>query len=244
VGVGASIGLAEAAPNLTASDLMRCADIAMYSAKAKGKNRVERFTETGHGQIAQLRLLEEHLAHAVDRDEIVLYYQAHIDLRTGRCVGAEALARWQHPSLGLIPPGTFIPLAERTGHIIALGNHVLVAACRQMAAWIRRSGVSDLRVAVNVAPRQLDVAGFADTVLATLADSGLPPAQLILEITESELIDERNARDQLRQVAEAGVLIAIDDFGTGDASLASLRSFPVHQLKVDRSFLTQGVEIE
>jgi diguanylate cyclase len=133
----------------------------------------------------------------------VLHYQPHIDLRTGRCVGAEALARWQHPSLGLIPPGTFIPLAERTGHIIALGNHVLVAACRQMAAWIRRSGVSDLRIAVNVAPRQLDVPGFADTVLATLADSGLPPAQLILEITESELIDERNARDQLRRVAEA-----------------------------------------
>jgi EAL domain-containing protein (putative c-di-GMP-specific phosphodiesterase class I) len=102
----------------------------------------------------------------------VLHYQPHIDLRTGRCVGAEALARWQHPSLGLIPPGTFIPLAERTGHIIALGNHVLVAACRQMAAWIRRSGVSDMRIAVNVAPRQLDVPGFADTVLATLADSG------------------------------------------------------------------------
>jgi diguanylate cyclase (GGDEF)-like protein len=133
VTVGASIGLAGATPRLTAGDLMRCADIAMYSAKARGKNRVERITEAGHGEIAQLRLLEEHLAHAVERGEIVLHYQPHVDLRTGRCVGAEALARWEHPDLGLLPPGTFIPLAERTGHIVQLGNHVLASACRQMA---------------------------------------------------------------------------------------------------------------
>jgi diguanylate cyclase (GGDEF)-like protein len=241
--VGASIGLAGATPELTAGDLMRCADIAMYSAKAKGKNRVERFTESGHGEIAQLRLLEEHLAHAVERGEIVLHYQPHIDLRTGRCAGAEALARWQHPDLGLLPPGTFIPLAERTGHIVALGNHVLASACRQMADWSRRPGADGLRLAVNVAPRQLDDPGFADTVRAVLEDSGLPAAQLTLEITESELIDERNARVQLQRVAEAGVRIAIDDFGTGYASLASLRSFPVHQLKIDRSFLAQGDEL-
>jgi predicted signal transduction protein with EAL and GGDEF domain len=243
VTVGASIGLAGATPKLTAGDLMRCADIAMYSAKAKGKNRVERFTESGHGEIAQLRLLEEHLAHAVERGEIVLHYQPHIDLRTGRCAGAEALARWQHPNLGLLPPGTFIPLAERTGHIVALGNHVLASACRQMADWSRRPGAGGLRLAVNVAPRQLDDPRFADTVVAVLEDSGLPAPQLTLEITESELIDERNARVQLQRVAEAGVRIAIDDFGTGYASLASLRSFPVHQLKIDRSFLAQGDEL-
>ena len=241
--VGASIGLAGATPKLTAGDLIRCADIAMYSAKAKGKNRVERFTECGHGEVAQLRLLEEHLAHAVERGEIVLHYQPHIDLRTGRCAGAEALARWQHPNLGLLAPGTFIPLAERTGHIVALGNHVLASACRQMADWSRRPGADGLRLAVNVAPRQLDDPCFADTVVAVLEDSGLPAAQLTLEITESELIDERNARVQLQRVAEAGVRIAIDDFGTGYASLASLRSFPVHQLKIDRSFLAQGDEL-
>ena len=242
VTVTASIGLAGATPKLTAGDLMRCADIAMYSAKAKGKNRVERFTESGHGEIAQLRLLEEHLAHAVERGEIVLHYQPHIDLRTGRCAGAEALARWQHPNLGLLPPGTFIPLAERTGHV-ALGNHVLASACRQMADWSGRPGADGLRLAVNVAPRQLDDPRFADTVVAVLEDSGLPAPQLTLEITESELIDERNARVQLQRVADAGVRIAIDDFDTGYASLASLRSFPVHQLKIDRSFLAQGDEL-
>jgi diguanylate cyclase (GGDEF)-like protein len=243
VTVGASIGLAGATPSLTAGDLMRCADIAMYSAKAKGKNRVERFTESGHGEIAQLRLLEEHLAHAVERGEIVLHYQPHIELRTGRCVGVEALARWQHPSLGLLPPGTFIPLAERTGHIVPLGNHVLASACRQMAAWTRQPGAEQLRIAVNVAPRQLDDPGFADTVRAVLEQTGLPATQLTLEITESELIDERNARTQLHRVAEAGTWHAIDDFGTGYVSLASLRSFPVHQLKIDRSFLAQDEEL-
>jgi diguanylate cyclase (GGDEF)-like protein len=240
--VGASIGLAGATPRLTAGDLMRCADIAMYSAKARGKNRVERFTGSGHGEIAQLRLLEEHLADAVERGEIVLHYQPHVDLRTGRCVGAEALARWQHPNLGLLPPGTFLPLAERTGHIVQLGNHVLASACRQMAEWAGRPAAEGLRLAVNVAPRQLDDPGFADTVQAVLEETGLPASRLTLEITESELIDERNARVQLQRVAEAGVRIAIDDFGTGYASLASLRSFPVHQLKIDRSFLGQGDE--
>jgi diguanylate cyclase (GGDEF)-like protein len=243
VTVGASIGLARATSSLTAGDLMRCADIAMYSAKARGKNRVERFTESGHGEIAQLRLLEEHLAHAVERGEIVLHYQPHVDLRTGRCVGAEALARWQHPDLGLLPPGTFIPLAERTGHIVQLGNHVLASACRQMAEWARRPRADGLRLAVNVAPRQLDDPGFAETVRAVLEETGLPASLLTLEITESELIDERNARAQLQRVAEAGVRIAIDDFGTGYASLASLRSFPVHQLKIDRSFLGQADEL-
>jgi EAL domain-containing protein (putative c-di-GMP-specific phosphodiesterase class I) len=173
----------------------------------------------------------------------VLHYQPHIELRTGRCVGVEALARWQHPSLGLLPPGIFIPLAERTGHIVPLGNHVLASACRQMAAWTRQPGAEQLRIAVNVAPRQLDDPGFADTVRAVLEQTGLPATQLTLEITESELIDERNARTQLHRVAEAGTRIAIDDFGTGYASLASLRSFPVHQLKIDRSFLAQDEEL-
>ncbi|HEV2895639.1 MAG TPA: GGDEF domain-containing phosphodiesterase, partial [Actinomycetota bacterium] len=200
---------------LTAGDLMRCADIAMYSAKAKGKNRVERFTESGHGEIAQLRLLEEHLAHAVERGEIVLHYQPHIDLRTGRCAGVEALARWQHPGLGLLPPGTFIPLAERTGHIVTLGGHVLAEACRQMAEWAGQPEADGLRLSVNVAPRQLDDPRFAHTVRVALEESGLPASRLTLEITESELIDERNARVQLQRVAEAGVRIAIDDFGTG-----------------------------
>jgi EAL domain-containing protein (putative c-di-GMP-specific phosphodiesterase class I) len=119
---------------------------------------------------------------------------------------------------------------------------VLASACRQMAEWAGRPEAEGLRLAVNVAPRQLDDPGFADTVQAVLEETGLPASRLTFEITESELIDERNARVQLQRVAEAGVRIAIDDFGTGYASLASLRSFPVHQLKIDRSFLGQGDE--
>ncbi len=239
VSVGASIGVAGATPGLTAGDLMRCADIAMYAAKAKGKNRVERFTGAEHGDIAQLRLLEEHLTHAVERDEIVLHYQPQIDLRTGCCSGVEALVRWRHPTLGFLGPSTFIPLAERTGQIVMLGDHVLDAACRQVAAWTWLSQASELRVAVNVAARQLAGPGFADTVRATLRDSGLPAHRLTIEITESELIDKDVVQTQIQAIAEMGVRIAIDDFGTGYASLASLRSFPIHQLKIDRSFLTQ-----
>src|SRR6266540_4343863 len=213
-------------------DELRCADIAMYSAKAKGKNRVERFTEASHGEIAELRLLEEHLAHAVERDEIVLHYQPQIDLASGRCVGVEALARWRHPTLGLLRPGQIIPL----------GEHVLCTACRQMAAWTSLRDAAELRLAVNVAARQLVDPGFAGTVAAALRSSGLPAHRLTIELTESELIDQEVARAQLRAVAELGVRIAIDDFGTGYASLASLRSFPVHQLKIDRSFLSDEQE--
>jgi diguanylate cyclase (GGDEF)-like protein len=237
VSVGASIGLASATPSFTAGDLMRCADIAMYSAKAKGKNRVERYTEAGHGDIAHLRLLEDHLVHAVERGEIVLHYQPQIDLQTGRCVGLEALARWQHPTLGFLPPGRFIPLAEQTGQIVGLGSHVLRTACRQLAAWTELPEACNLTIAVNVAARQLIDPRFVDGVRAALRDSGLPAHRLTIELTESEQLDKRVAMAQLRAVAELGVRIAIDDFGTGYASLASLRSFPVHQLKIDRSFL-------
>jgi diguanylate cyclase (GGDEF)-like protein len=243
VSMGVSIGLAGGAPALTAGGLMRCADIAMYSAKARGKNRVERFSSAHHGDIAHVRQLEEHLAHAVERGEIILHHQPQVELETGRCVGVEALARWQHPTLGLLPPTVFIPMAERTGQIVTLGYHVLRTACRQAAAWTTRlPAASELRIAVNVAARQLLDPRFADTVQEVLRDSGLPAHRLTLELTESELIDEEAARVQLQGVAQLGVKIAIDDFGTGYASLASLRSFPVHQLKIDRTFLSQGDE--
>ena len=244
VTIGASIGLASATPTLTAGDLLRCADIAMYSAKARGKNRVERFTEANHGDIAKLRLLEEHLPHAVDRGEIVLHYQPQLDLRSGECVAVEALARWRHPTLGLLPPASFIPLAERSGLIVALGAHVLRSACRQLAAWRRSMGpdAADLRLAVNVSDRQLLEPGFAEVVRDALRDSDLPARLLTIELTESRLVDEAAARSQLRAAAELGVRIAIDDFGSGYASLTSLRSFPVHQLKVDRRLLLQDDE--
>lgn len=237
VHVRASIGLAVASPDLTAGDLMRCADIAMYSAKARGKNRVERFRAEVNGDVAELRMLEEHLPHALERGEVTPYFQPIIALDTGRCVGVEALARWHHPRLGLVQPGTFIPLAERTGCIVALGAEILRRAVGDFTGWCLRTGVDDLRLAVNVAPQQLALPGFVDVVAETLDRAGLEPHRLTLEVTESEIVDETTALQQLHALDALGVRIAIDDFGTGYASLAALRSFPVDQLKIDRTYL-------
>jgi diguanylate cyclase (GGDEF)-like protein len=237
VSVGASIGAALATPQLTAGDLMRCADIAMYSAKARGKNRVEVFTPDRHGDIARHRMLEEHLAQAIDRDEIVLRYQPYLEIGTGACAGVEAIAYWRHPMLGLLPPDELLQLAERTGDLHWLGRHILRTACAEIA---RTPGGQTLRFGINVAARQLVDSGFADAVLGALHDSGLSADQLTLEIVEAEQIDEPVARLQLHRLAGLGVRIALDDFGTGYVSFASLRAFPIHQLKLDRSFLVDG----
>jgi diguanylate cyclase (GGDEF)-like protein len=243
ISVGASVGLALGQPGMTAPDLIRCADIAMYSAKARGKNRVEEYTEERYGGIAQVRALEEHLAHAVAGREIVLHYQPMIDLKTGHCVGVEALARWQHPTLGLLKPAAFIPLAERGGYAVELGNSVLNAACHQAMAWSQVPGAENLRVAVNVAGHQLVEPGFVQAVVDQLIDSGLPAQRLTLECTESEVLVDPLAQSQLISLAELGVRIALDDFGAGYASLANLHAVPVHQLKIDRALLLKRDEI-
>jgi diguanylate cyclase (GGDEF)-like protein len=232
----ASVGLALNEPQMTATDLMRCADIAMYWAKARGKGRVEQYTPDAHGDVVTSRMMEEHLPYAVSWDELVVHYQPHVDLASQECIGAEALVRWQHPTLGLVPPAAFIPIAEVTGQIGMIGAYVLGVACRQMAEWNRSTG-QPLRLAVNVAARQLLDGDFPQTVQRALAESGLPAKLLTLEPTESEIIDEQNSVRQLCELAELGVRISIDDFGTGYTSLASLRSFPVHQIKIDRSFV-------
>lgn len=240
VSIGASIGAVTAGPGMTAGDLVRCADIAMYSAKARGKNRVEIFTFERHGDISHHRMLEEHLGEATARGEIVLLYQPLVDLRTGRCAGVEALAYWQHPTLGLVSPADLLPLAERTGQITALGTHILTGACRQMAEWVALWSAGDARIGVNVNARQVLEPGFARAVADILRESGLAADRLTLEVVESEHMDDENARAQLRAVAAMGVRIALDDFGTGYSSLASLRSFPIHQIKIDSSFLASG----
>jgi diguanylate cyclase (GGDEF)-like protein len=237
VPVSASVGIAHAAPGLTAGDVVRCADIAMYTAKGEGKHRVEHFDTAQHGRVARMRTLEEHLPYAVERDEIVVHYQPQVDLRTGRCHGVEALARWQHPRLGLVAPLEFIPVAERTGAIEPIGAHVLRTACARAAEWSELPGLEDLRLSVNVSARQLARESLPGIVRAALADSGLPAERLTLELTESELLEGRLAVEQVVEIADLGVRIAIDDFGTGYASLAYLRSLPVHQVKIDRSFV-------
>jgi diguanylate cyclase (GGDEF)-like protein len=236
--VRASVGIAHAAPGLSAGDVVRCADIAMYTAKGEGKHRIEHFDPAQHGRIARLRTLEEHLPYAVERGEIVVHYQPQVDLRSGRCHGVEALVRWDHPRLGRVAPLEFIPVAERTGAIEPIGAHVLRVACAQAAQWSDLPALGDLRMSVNVSARQLARESLPGIVRSALADSGLPADRLTLELTESELLEGKLAVDQLVEIADLGVRIAIDDFGTGYASLAYLRSLPVHQVKIDRSFVT------
>jgi diguanylate cyclase (GGDEF)-like protein len=245
VSIGVSIGVANSMPAQTAGDLLRCADIAMYAAKARGRNRIERFVADRHNDIVQHRLFEEHLGQAVGRDEIVVHYQPYVDLRTGRCVGVEALARWQHPTLGLLVPSEFMPMAERTGSINALGGYVLRTACLQMAAWSELPGGQELRIGVNVSARQLRDRTFVATVADALGESGLSAHRLSLELLEGDQMDDKTIHLQLRKTAATGVRIAIDDFGTGTgtASLGELRSFPIHQLKIDPIFLERGDEM-
>ena len=234
VTVGASIGVVNAVPGVTAGDLMRCADVAMDSAKSRGKCRVERFEEDRHGDIAHVRQLEDHLGHAIHRGEIAVHYQPLIDLKTGRCHSLEALARWHHPSLGPLPPETFIALAERQGSIVELGAHVLLTACTQLMEWDTTATVPKVGLTVNVSARQLTVPGFDEVVRAALATSGLAAERLTLEFIESEALGDDLLHTQLRMIAAMGVRIALDDFGGGLTSLAYLQAMPLHQLKIDR----------
>ncbi|MFL0338558.1 putative bifunctional diguanylate cyclase/phosphodiesterase [Stenotrophomonas maltophilia] len=179
----------------------------------------------------------EDLLRALDNDQLILLYQPKLDCGS-RVVGAEALVRWQHPRLGLVPPDWFIQLAEQTGAIHRLGHWVLRAACRQLRQW-RAAGNLGWSVAVNVSPLQLRSADFAQRLLDCLAQQGVPANRLILEITESNLIEDAEAtRTQLLALHAAGVRISLDDFGTGFSNLARLKQLPVDELKIDRSFVS------
>ena len=216
--------------------LMKRADTAMFQAK---KNRNEfRFYEPSMESAVSWRLeMETDLRRALERDELVVHYQPQMDLTSGKIVGMEALVRWEHPERGLVPPNDFIPLAEETGLIEAVGEWVLGAACRQLQAWLRM-GLGPLRMSVNISGRQLDKKNLAEVVAMILNTTGLPPDMLELEITESAIMDKP---DQvlliLQQLKDMGILIAIDDFGTGYSSLAYLKRFPIDILKIDRSFV-------
>jgi EAL domain-containing protein (putative c-di-GMP-specific phosphodiesterase class I) len=210
----------------------------MYRAKELGKARCELFDASMHERAVERLDLEGGLRHALDREELRLVYQPQIDLASGRMIGVEALVRWEHPERGTVPPQAFVPLAEQTGLIVPLGAWVLREACRQTAEWVAEG--SPLSVAVNISPRQLAEDDFAATVTGALADSGLAPERLSLEITESALMaDPETAAVALRRLKAIGVGLAIDDFGTGYSSLGQLRSLlPVDTLKIDKSFVS------
>ncbi len=221
-----------------ATGLLRNADAAMYHAKASGRANYQFFTaELNRAATARL-ILEGKLRRAVERGEFELWYQPLIAACDGTLIGVEALARWRHPQDGLIAPDQFIPLAEETGMITAIGAWVLGEACRQAVRW-REQGLGALRVAVNVSARQLRDASFAEAVAGALAASGLEAGALELEITESSIMEQpERAIDLLRALKALGVHIAIDDFGTGYSSLSHLKRFPLDRLKIDRSFVS------
>jgi diguanylate cyclase (GGDEF)-like protein len=234
----ASMGVALAAPGDTADEVLRNADIAMYAAKAAGKASWARFEPRMRDEVVNHARLGSELHNAIIRHELYLHYQPVFDIVTGRIAGAEALVRWRHPSRGDMSPVDFIPVAERSGLIVPLGSWVLREACEQLAEWqFEYGGASIQSINVNVAARQLREAGFVDEVAAVLSDTRLMPANLVLEVTESSVLDGKQVRDTLQALHEMGVRLALDDFGTGQSSLSLLRAFPVDVLKLDKSFV-------
>ncbi|WP_100637849.1 putative bifunctional diguanylate cyclase/phosphodiesterase [Marinobacter salexigens] len=227
---------------LDADTLLRNADIALYRAKDQGRNTYQFYTE-GMQEREVMRLeLEKELSQALSNNEFVLHYQPQLNLDTGEITSVEALIRWQHPRRGLLAPGEFIPLAEESGRITDIGHWVVMAACRQLAAW-NGTRFGHLRVAVNLSGRELDDENLVDHIRDALNAEGIPAERLEVELTEEIFIQNiEHNRDQLSRLHDLGVHLAIDDFGVGYSSLAYLRDFPVDLLKIDRSFITEVTE--
>ena len=219
------------------STLLKHADMAMYSAKTKGRNRYQFFSEEMHKRAVDRMQLEAGLRQALDREEFKLVYQPQYELESGRLVGVEALLRWEKPDRGTIMPGRFIPLAEETGMIHPIGEWVLREACGQVKEWLA-AGFPDLRVAVNLSGRQFAESGLVGLVRRVLADTALAPQHLELEITESVLMHEaEEAAATIAELRADGVSLAIDDFGTGYSSLVYLKRLPVSRLKIAPAFV-------
>jgi len=222
-------------------DMLRDADTAMYRAKAGGRARHQVFAGDMHQRAVSSLQIETDLRRALERREIVPYYQPIINLESGGIVGFEALARWRHPGLGLLTPDLFIPVAEETGLVVPIGEWILAEACRQVRAWQgKHPRWETLGISVNVSGRQLSQGGLAVAVQRALHETGLDPACLTLEITESALMHNLSAGAGVIQRLHAmSVALHLDDFGTGYSSLAYLHSFPVDALKIDQSFVTR-----
>jgi diguanylate cyclase (GGDEF)-like protein/PAS domain S-box-containing protein len=238
--ITASIGAAVALPGTSSPDeLVRNADVAMYVAKARGKSRWTLFEPGMHMAVHERLQLKTDLLEALAAgDQMELYYQPVVSLDTQAVVGVEALLRWHHPTRGLVPPLDFLPLAEDTGLIIPIGRWVLQQACAQARRWQQaQPALAGLTMSVNLSGRQLEDPNLLDDVRGAVADSGLDPSTLVLEITETVLMREAEATiEVLHELKSLGVRLAIDDFGTGYSSLGYLQRFPIDVLKIDRSF--------
>jgi diguanylate cyclase (GGDEF)-like protein/PAS domain S-box-containing protein len=217
--------------------LMRNADAAMYHAKETGRNNFQFFTPQMNIAANQRLLLEKDLRLALERDEFTIYYQPQIDLKTGGIVGVEALLRWRHSQRGMVAPSDFIPVAEETGLITPIGEWVLRGACMQARKW-QTLGYPQLQVSVNCSAQQFRQEGLLDVVARTLQQTGLPASSLELEITESVIVEHaEHVIARLKALDEIGLKLSIDDFGTGYSSLGYLKRFPIHELKIDQSFV-------
>ena len=216
--------------------LIRNADVAMYQAKARGRNGYRFYAPSMTGEGVERLRLETFLRRSIEKNEIFLTYQPQVEIDTGRLVGVEALVRWNHPELGLVPPARFIPLAEDSGFINQLGKWVLDAACRQMMHW-QAQGLRVPKMAVNLSVKQFERGSIAGMVADILRETGLEPQRLQLEVTESVIMNTGDALGFINDLHAIGVGLAIDDFGTGYSSLAYLKQLPVQTLKIDRSFI-------
>ncbi|MBV8880638.1 MAG: EAL domain-containing protein [Planctomycetaceae bacterium] len=222
-----------------AESMLHNADIALRRAREQGSDCFQFYLPAVNDQFLTRLELQNSLRMALARDEFVVHYMPQLDVKGGRIVGMEALVRWKHPTLGLVQPSDFIPLAEESGLILPIGERVLRTACAQGRAW-KQAGLPPIRVSVNFSARQFQHQNPVALVTRVLRETGLPPDQLELEITESAVMKDANAAlGTLRSLKETGVHLSIDDFGTGYSSLSYLRSFPLHALKVDRSFVRE-----
>ncbi|MFC7531540.1 putative bifunctional diguanylate cyclase/phosphodiesterase [Actinoplanes sp. GCM10030250] len=236
---GASLGITAAHTGDDPAELLRRADVAMYDAKAAGGHRWQWFDPCMDQAADDTARLGADLRRALDSDQFFVLYQPIVSLPAGVPAGAEALLRWQHPERGLVPPDVFIPIAERIGVIHELGAWVLEQACRQSADWTHRFGTAaPARISVNVSARQLADPGFVDSVAATLCSTGADTSRLLIEVTETAVLNADTAVEQLHRLKALGLRIALDDFGTGHSSLSLLLTCPVDVLKVDKSFVS------
>ncbi|HYM58659.1 MAG TPA: EAL domain-containing protein, partial [Solirubrobacteraceae bacterium] len=236
VHVTTSVGVTVAGPDSDVETLIRDADTALYRAKGRGRGRCELFDAPMRAEVTARLELEIGLREALEEGRLALHYQPMVDLRTGSPTALEALMRWTHPVRGPVSPAEFIPVAEESGLIVPLGRWALREACAQVVAL----GDVELPVSVNVSARQLSHPGLVADVGAALADSGLDPRRLWLELTESVLLDERDSPlSTLTELKALGVTLLLDDFGTGYSSLARLQRFPLDILKIDRSFVAE-----